>query len=119
MCIRDRTNTSPVVISVGTYNAGFVGLHTNTTNGLSGGAVFDKTVRAIEAFQGVAYFAGDFTEVSTGWGGSSGGTFNGLVNSPLDGITSSENISITNKYKFIMPLKNCTSTTKTYKIMLP
>ena len=91
----DVTNTSPVVISVGTYNAGFVGLHTNTTNGLSGGAVFDKTVRAIEAFQGVAYFAGDFTEVSTGWGGSSGGTFNGLVNSPLDGITSSENISIT------------------------
>jgi len=88
----DVTNVG-FIVGGQTYNYGFVGLHTTG----HAGAIFDKQIRAIEAFQGNVYFAGDFSEVSTGWGGSNGGTYNGLVYSPLTGVSSTEDNLITKK----------------------
>ena len=80
---------------IGTFTDGFVGLYNNSTNSWGdGGAFFNKTVRAIEAFEGEVYFTGDFTQVRTSWGGN-GEAFNGLVKSPLDGITSTNENLIT------------------------
>ena len=79
---------------VGTYTDGFVRLYSNNPFGSADGAVFNKTIRAAESFQGEAYFAGDFTQVSTGWG-TNGGEFKGLVRSPLDGVSSSNENLIT------------------------
>jgi len=59
------------------------------------GDVFNKEVRAVEEFQNEVYFAGDFSEVSTGWGGSNGVAVNGIVRSPLTGVSAVEGNFIT------------------------
>ena len=70
-------------------------MESNFINGLAGGAVFDKSVRATAVFQNYVYFAGDFNTVSSGGWGSGNVDFNGLTYSSLDGVTSVENNLIT------------------------
>ena len=81
---------------VGTYSSGFVGLETTTSaNGLSGGAIFDKSVRATAVYHEHVYFAGDFTTVGNGGWTGGNSTYNGLTYSALDGVTSTEGNFIT------------------------
>ena len=72
---------------VGTYSDGFIGLETNFVNGLGGGAVFDKTVRAVAVFKDNVYFSGDFSSIQNGGWMGGNNNFNGLAYSSLDGVT--------------------------------